>query len=260
MIAPKSIQIFLQQDSCYKGEIDGIFGPKAKNAVSCALSEHKIDHSGWDYDRKFIALQQLMMHIAGVSDVGLIDGLMGPMFQAAFEHYQDFQRYAPCWVDDSQLSKRWPLQSDVEKIFGKPGENLVKITLPRPMTVAWDKKQIVTSVLLHKLVADSAQTALEAECVAYSLDRWKQLGLHLHGGTFNIRKMKGNSSKLSMHSWGIAWDRDPENNAYRMHHGQASFARPEYEAFCSAWEAQGWVSLGRTRDIDWMHWQAARLG
>lgn len=44
-----------------------------------------------------------------------------------------------------------------------------------------------------------------------------------------------------------------------MNHREASFARPEYEPFWAIVEEEGLVSLGRTRDFDWMHFQAARL-
>jgi len=31
------------------------------------------------------------------------------------------------------------------------------------------------------------------------------------------------------------------------------------EAFWKAWEEEGWLSLGRSRNFDWMHVQACRL-
>jgi hypothetical protein len=36
-------------------------------------------------------------------------------------------------------------------------------------------------------------------------------------------------------------------------------AQPEYAPFLDLWEAEGFVSLGRARNFDWMHVQAARL-
>ena len=35
--------------------------------------------------------------------------------------------------------------------------------------------------------------------------------------------------------------------------------RPEYETSWWFWEEEGWVSLGRTKNPDWMHVQAAKL-
>ncbi len=78
------------------------------------------------------------------------------------------------------------------------------------------------------------------------------------GGSLNVRRIRGGKS-WSMHSWGIAIDFDPANNQLRWGRDRARFAKPEYEAFWAAWEEEGWVSLGRTRNFDWMHVQAARL-
>jgi hypothetical protein len=70
--------------------------------------------------------------------------------------------------------------------------------------------------------------------------------------------MRGGNS-YSMHSWGIAIDFDPERNRLNWNSGEARLAKPDCIPFWQAWEAEGWVSLGRTRDFDWMHVQAARL-
>ncbi|MCF8078467.1 MAG: hypothetical protein K9K88_04215 [Desulfobacterales bacterium] len=40
---------------------------------------------------------------------------------------------------------------------------------------------------------------------------------------------------------------------------RAHFARTEYDAWWRLWEEEGWVSLGRQRNFDWMHVQAAQL-
>ena len=37
------------------------------------------------------------------------------------------------------------------------------------------------------------------------------------------------------------------------------FWGPEYDAWWRCWESEGWVSLGRLRNFDWMHIQAAKL-
>jgi hypothetical protein len=62
-----------------------------------------------------------------------------------------------------------------------------------------------------------------------------------------------------MHSWGIAFDFDPDHNQLKWDHTRASFARPEYKKWLDLWEEEGAVSLGRARDYDWMHIQFARL-
>lgn len=69
----------------------------------------------------------------------------------------------------------------------------------------------------------------------------------------------GSLMRGSLHSWGIAIDFDPERNALNWDHTKARLARPDAEDFWKIWEAEGWVNLGRSRDFDWMHVQAARL-
>lgn len=73
-----------------------------------------------------------------------------------------------------------------------------------------------------------------------------------------MRKMRG-GSKWSMHAWGIAIDIDPSNNRLRWGKDKARLARPEYDEWWQIWEGHGWTSLGRVKDYDWMHIQAARL-
>jgi hypothetical protein len=70
--------------------------------------------------------------------------------------------------------------------------------------------------------------------------------------------MRG-GTKWSTHSWGIAIDYDPERNRLNWGRDKASFAKPEYGDWWKIWEKEGWVSLGRTRNFDWMHIQAAKL-
>jgi hypothetical protein len=67
--------------------------------------------------------------------------------------------------------------------------------------------------------------------------------------------MRG-GSQMSMHSWGIALDFDANRNQLRWSSAKAAFAQPEYDAWWAAWEREGWTSLGRTYDYDWMHVEA----
>ncbi|MCB1809828.1 MAG: M15 family peptidase, partial [Candidatus Competibacteraceae bacterium] len=70
--------------------------------------------------------------------------------------------------------------------------------------------------------------------------------------------MRGGSN-WSAHSWGIALDWDPEHNQLKWMHDQASLASSDYDDWWRFWEEEGWVSLGRSRNFDWMHVQAAKL-
>lgn len=51
----------------------------------------------------------------------------------------------------------------------------------------------------------------------------------------------------------------PDRNQLKMGRDRAVFARPDYDVWWRCWEEEGWTSLGRTRNYDWMHVQAARL-
>lgn len=153
----------------------------------------------------------------------------------------------------------WPTQSKVWAFYGEPGANQTLLILPYPMKIAWDKNKVITKFSVHKKVHDSAKKCFVEVAKAYDEKARAALGLDLFGGCLNVRKMRGGTS-WSMHSWGIAIDFDPERNALRQSAKTARLARPDAVAFWKIWEAEGWVSLGRTRDYDWMHVQAARLG
>ena len=82
--------------------------------------------------------------------------------------------------------------------------------------------------------------------------------MELFGGSLNVRRMRGGSA-WSIHSWGCAIDFDPERNQLRWKKPKAVLSSAECADFWHFWEEEGWVSLGRARNYDWMHVQAARL-
>ena len=111
---------------------------------------------------------------------------------------------------------------------------------------------------LHEKVAPSALRVLERVTQLYSSSERASLGLDMFGGSLNVRRMRGGTS-YSMHSWGIAIDFDPERNALSTKKPQARLSHPDAVPFWVAWESEGWLSLGRSRNFDFMHIQAARL-
>lgn len=152
----------------------------------------------------------------------------------------------------------WPRQSEVRAFFGEVGTNQTQIEVPFDMFLAWSKTTRIRKIMVHKKVAASAAMALNKIAIAYSEPERKALGIDLFGGSLNVRRMRGGSS-YSMHSWGIAIDFDPERNQLNWHRPQARLSHGDAEAFWMAWEDEGWVSLGRACNFDWMHVQAARL-
>src|SRR5690606_4487650 len=123
--------------------------------------------------------------------------------------------------------------------------------------LAWDKSKKVARFSCHERIHAAAGRVLERVLDAYGPERIRLLGLDRFGGCLNVRRMRGGSA-WSTHAWGAALDFDPERNQLRWTRARAQFARPDYERWWSLWEEEGFVSLGRTRDFDWMHVQAAR--
>lgn len=154
---------------------------------------------------------------------------------------------------------RWPRQADVGLFYGARGGSLVNLDLPFPMRLAWDLNVIVDRFKVHAKVHDSAKRAFARIATDYPTEKVRtDTGINVFGGCFNIRKMRGGSS-WSMHSWAIAIDFDPARNQLSWGSGKARLAQPDCEKFFKAWEAEGWTSLGRARNYDFMHVQAANL-
>jgi len=216
---------------------------------------------------------------------GMIDGNIGPITRAALRAFQAARGLPQTGVGDAgtvaalrapssllpagetrpegmatdtPVIPAWPTQANVRAFYGEVGTSQGKLDLPFPMRLAWAKDQIVTRITLHAKVIESAGRAFEAIASAYGPVKRAELGLDLFGGSLNVRRMRGGSA-WSMHAWGIAIDFDPERNQLNWGRGKARLAQPDADAFWAAWEREGWVSLGRARNFDWMHVQAARL-
>jgi hypothetical protein len=153
---------------------------------------------------------------------------------------------------------KWPRQSECFSYYGNVGENQVNLELPFHMKIAWDLGRTVSKISVHKKVYASAKKCFIEIAKTYDEKARAKLGLDLYGGCLAVRKMRGGNS-WSMHSWGIAIDFDPVRNPLKASSKTARLAKPDAEAFWKIWEAEGWVSLGRAKNFDWMHVQAARL-
>lgn len=144
------------------------------------------------------------------------------------------------------------------KYYGTPNPTgkgyLVTIDLPFPMIPSWDKRQTVTKIQCHKLIAHKLQKALSDILCHYGLGEIKRLGINVYGGCFNYRLMRG-GTEPSKHSWGIAIDLDPERNSLHATSATAQFAKPEYKAMIDIFYLNGFISLGREKNYDWMHFE-----
>ncbi len=149
----------------------------------------------------------------------------------------------------------WPLQKDCRKFYGTPGTNQTLMTLPYPFY--YDGRKL-TRITINKRCAESAERALVKIRDTYSAGDLSTLGLNIFSGCYNNRAMRG-GTELSMHAFACAIDFDANRNQLKWGRDRARLARPDCLPFWQAWEAEGWVSLGRARNFDWMHVQAARL-
>lgn len=154
----------------------------------------------------------------------------------------------------------WPKQdyNSMNEFFGPVGENQEKLDLPYPLVLAWDASAIVKKATCNIKVHKSLYAIFENTLKTYGIKEVKKLKLDNFGGCLNVRKMRGGSS-WSIHSWGAAIDLDPDRNQLKWGKDKATFAKKEYEPFWKIVEAEGWISLGRKKNYDWMHFQAALL-
>ena len=142
-------------------------------------------------------------------------------------------------------------------IYGKPNQNgtyLTSIKLPYPMRLAWDKNTKVNTMRCHKMVADKFLAVFNDLLKHYGYEKIVELGIDLFGGCFNFRAMRGGTD-YSKHSWGIAIDLDPERNKLKETSRTARFARPEYKPMIDIFYKHGFISLGREKNYDWMHFE-----
>jgi hypothetical protein len=142
--------------------------------------------------------------------------------------------------------------------YGKPDDDgsdyLVTIQLPYPMRLAWDTDTVVTKMRCHRLVANRFVAIFNDLLAHYGLAELKRLGIDLFGGCFSFRKMRGGND-YSRHSWGIAIDLDPARNQLKQSSKTAQFAKAEYKPMIDIFYKHGFISYGRERNFDFMHFE-----
>ena len=215
---------------------------------------------------------QLFLQSAGYK-ISYVDGAFGPETERETLKFQAKNGLKPdgivgpkTWAfittvsENTPLSQRWPKQDykSMVNFYGPVGENQTKLDVPYKLKLAWAPSTTLTKITCNERVAKSLYTILENTLKTYGEKEIVKLRLDLFGGCLNVRKMRGGSA-WSIHSWGAAIDLDPDSNQLKWGKDQASFAKPAYNDFWQIVEAEGWISLGRERNYDWMHFQAAIL-
>ena len=271
--AIKLVQSKLKDMGHYSGRIDGDRGPKTHAAVKKGIPQiGGTPPSNWKRlsgKRQTLVFLQLYCHASDVN-AGTIDGFWGPQTAWAADALAEKLQngFIHAWRDVEPIEAnphQFPKQSQMTNFYGPHGTpggrspDLVSVPCPWPLKIAWNKAQRRSGFRVHRKVADSLGEVVERVHDHYGLKEIERLGFDLFGGDYNPRKMRGGSS-WSTHSWGIAIDFDPERNRLKWGRGRASFAHPDCADFWEIWERQGWTSLGRVKNFDWMHVQAARLG
>jgi hypothetical protein len=261
-ISPKDFQTELQDRGFYKGSIDGVEGPNTRDAMIEFLRSRSSElepsvKSTNSIRVKRLAAVQLIFKDLGFYEVP-VDGKIGPSTRHATEQWQNRQRQTHQPARNPSSNNRWPNRSQLESFYGRPGTGHTMLELPFPMRIAWNKRQTINRVTVHSKCADSLGRILSEIHREYGYDELRKLGIDLFGGIYNNRNIRGGSVP-SVHAYAAAIDLDPERNQLRWGSDRAVFAKPKYSKMIDAFEREGWVSLGRERNFDWMHLQASVL-
>ncbi len=269
LTAIRTLQTQLAAKGADPGPIDGRMSVPTRTAITQILEQlnpkTETDWRTWPIGRRDVLCLQTLCLEAGFNP-GVLDGWWGQLTEYACGQLAFLQTQGvppEPWRDLSPVPANpnsWPLerQAELERFYGKPGTNLIMLDLPYPLRLSWNTATVINRTQCNVQVKDSLKKVLEQVHLHYGPDQLRELGLDLYGGGFNMREKRGGTT-MSTHAWGIAFDFDPDHNRLKWKRDRALFARPEYEAWWGFWEAEGWVSLGRAKNYDWMHVQAARV-
>lgn len=275
--AVRLLQTRLAELGHYRDKIDGRRGPNTHAAVNAALATRSDDMPpgwrGWPDKRKSIGFLQLWCHDMDI-DAGDIDGRWGPQTQFAFDALSEQLATGNppvAWRDivpGDTNPNNWPVgtpnQQELTAFYGPHGVKggftppQRRVDCPWRLRLSWNLAQGTRRIGCHEAVADSLSRVLIEVFQHYGEAEITRLRLDIYGGCYNARK-KRRGSTWSTHAWGVALDFDPNNNQLEWGRDKASFARPDYDAWWKIWEDEGWVSLGRVKNFDWMHVQAVKL-
>ncbi len=210
------LQARLRELGFYGGKIDGDFGPITERGVLLF--------------QKANALKQ--------------DGIVGPQTWNALEIKE-----AP--ISDSNAPKRPRNYTEVESIFGDPltagwsNANLAFCEVA-PILKAFPIKKGSTErgFYCHKLLVSVFQKVFEEIVLSGLTEEIKTFD-----GCFNIRKIRGSRTTMSLHSWAIAIDLNYKGN-------ELGNANPEmHPEVIAIFEKHGFYWGGNFKRPDGMHFE-----
>lgn len=173
------------------------------------------------------------------------------------------------------MSPKPRLLSTVEiiKHFGSPNDatNLTTLDLPFQMQLDWAPGTKVSKITIHKKVAPKFKDVCDDLLAHYGAEKIHELGIDQFGGCLFFRPQRGLENKyaaamkaknyglaytyLSRHSWAIAIDLDADRNQLKWKKDKAQFGKPEYQAMIDIFYKHGFISYGRERNNDFMHFE-----
>lgn len=165
------------------------------------------------------------------------------------------------------MSIVWPTENKkaMDAFYGDPdgghgganpkweAANVVELVPPYEMRFSWGPK--VEKLRFHKRCRDAfGEALLEVKKLYGAQKDIEALHLHLTGGSFIYRLMRGSATQKSTHAWAAALDIDPQHNPFkRKWRKNAGFVPLE---FAACFKKQGLFWRGDNGDIDPMHFQA----
>lgn len=272
----RAMQTALKEKGRYLGALDGKFGPKTlKGTIDFLAANSDLlpnDYLDWSNTRFYTGSYQIILTQAGYNS-GPVDGYYGPLTRNAsvwFIRSQsgvetvDFDGLEP--IDNNPNGFPKESTSALNAYYGavNPPDScpvkIEKVPCPWKMNLDWDMSKPRNHFNIHKKVAGSLKRVLDAVFQHYGDDGIKKHGLNRFSGDLTCRNIRG-GSRPSTHAWGIAIDFYGSRNELRRGTNDVpppTLAHPELTFFWERWEEEGWYSLGRMEDRDWMHVQAAK--
>lgn len=266
------IQTLLTEVGWYSGAIDGDAGPLTWAAVAQAEqlqgAEYLEAPARWSRRRRLVGAGQVVLSMLG-HEPGSVDGYAGHNTEEALTAWRSAKAGVSVTLDRTPVDAprrhpvqdRYPRQRDMAGFYGPAGGprcTAGQVDLPFAMILAWNRDQAIRRFACHELLAGPLTEIFRQAAVHYGSSDIERLQLHVFGGCFNHRKMRGGTA-LSTHAFGAAVDLNPERNRLRWGPDRAQFAGPEYEPFWNIVMAHGGTPAGYAWGRDWMHFQFARL-